>query len=114
MNRTPISFDPAACLSALTQKKGELNEEEQAKLLSNKLAWGCDRCQEVCPFTKAAKESGSIYTTIDYFKKEAIPQLTENSVLNMSDTAFAARAYSWKGLPTITRNLKILEKGESK
>ncbi|MBQ9803190.1 MAG: epoxyqueuosine reductase, partial [Clostridia bacterium] len=37
----PVSLDVSRCLSALTQKKGELNEEEQAALCAHPLVWGC-------------------------------------------------------------------------
>ena len=110
----PVGLDIASCHSALTQKKGELTEAEQQLLLQDGCAWGCDLCQEACPVTKAAKQSGSIYTTIDFFKQNAIPHLTVHTIETMSEEAFSARAYSWRGRKVILRNLEILEKGEPK
>lgn len=45
----PVSLDKSRCLSALTQKKGELSAAEIEKLRSLGSIWGCDICQEVCP-----------------------------------------------------------------
>ena len=60
----PVGLDVSGCLSALTQKKGVLSDGEQQALLRHGLAWGCDRCQEVCPVTRAAKGAGTLYTDI--------------------------------------------------
>ena len=97
------------CLSALTQKKGELSQEEQEAILSHGSVWGCDICQEVCPYTKKAIKAGTIYTDIDYFKKELIPILTLEDIDKMSDTEFSQRAYSWRGKAVISRNLTLME-----
>lgn len=102
------------CLSALTQKKGALSEEEKDALLKHGMAWGCDRCQDACPVTLRAKNSGSIYTDIDYFKKNAIAHLSAEAVRKMSDEQFAERAFAWRGRDTVLRNLMILEGGEPK
>ncbi|MBE6702924.1 MAG: epoxyqueuosine reductase [Ruminococcaceae bacterium] len=109
----PVNLEVASCLSALTQKKGALNESEEAALLSHGCAWGCDRCQEACPITLAAKKSGSIYTTIPYFTQNALPHLTAAAVRDMCDELFARRAYSWRGRQVILRNLNLLERGKS-
>ena len=107
-----VDLTVGECRSALTPKKGALTDAEQKTILSNGCAWGCDRCQEACPITQAAKQSGSIYTTIPFFKDTAIPHLTEDAIRAMSEDAFAARAYSWRGRAVILRNLELLEKGE--
>jgi len=53
-NRT---IDSAKCISYLTiEKKGEFTKEEQAK--QAKRVFGCDICQEVCPWNSRAKETG--------------------------------------------------------
>ena len=97
------------CLSALTQKKGVLNPDEEQAILSFGSVWGCDICQEVCPYTKKAIKAGTIYTNIDYFKKELIPLLTREDIDKMSDTEFSQRAYSWRGKAVISRNLTLME-----
>lgn len=96
------------CLSALTQKKGELTEAEAAAITSYSTAWGCDICQEVCPHTKRAIASGSIFTKLDYFSSSVTPYLTKELIDGMSEEYFLSRAYSWRGRQTIIRNLEIL------
>lgn len=97
------------CLSALTQKKGELTENEIALIKKCGSAWGCDICQEVCPHTLRAIKNGNIYTDIDYFKTNTIPSLSMELLDGMSDDEFSRRAYSWRKRDTIRRNLEILE-----
>ncbi len=109
----PVGLDIAKCHSALTQKRGTLTNEEQRQLLSHGSAWGCDICQTTCPVTLRAKSAGTLYSTVPYFQKKAIPRLTANTVRAMSDEDFAARAYSWRGKAVILRNLELTEKGET-
>lgn len=97
------------CLSAITQKKGELTEGEITLIKKCGSAWGCDICQEVCPHTAAAVKNGTIYTDIEYFKAETIPYITVSSLDEMSDEEFSRRAYSWRKRETVRRNLEILE-----
>jgi epoxyqueuosine reductase QueG len=96
------------CLSSLTQKKGELSPAEEKMIGDSGVIWGCDRCQEVCPHTKRARRDGTIYTTVDFFKENLIPNLTESVLREMSDEDFASRAYSWRGKSVIERNLRLL------
>lgn len=105
----PAGGDISACLSSLTQKKGELCEEEKKKIKAHGCAWGCDVCQEVCPYTAAALNSGSIFTEIEFFTLSAIPKISSETVENMTDTEFSERAYSWRKRETILRNLRLLE-----
>lgn len=98
-----------ACLSALTQKKGELDKAEADHISSFGSAWGCDICQEVCPHTLRAMKQGSIFSKIDFFNRDNTPYLTSDDILSMTDEQFAGRAYSWRGRNTILRNLYILE-----
>ena len=101
--------DEFFCLSALTQKKGELTEDEKNIIRKYKSAWGCDICQQVCPVTENAIKCGSIYTPIEFFKTNRTEHLTSALIEGMSDEEFKRRAYSWRGKQTVLRNLKILE-----
>lgn len=101
--------DTGECLSALTQKKGELTDSEKAHIKKYGSAWGCDICQEVCPHTKKAIENKTIYTNIEFFKNHLTPHLTTADIDNMSDEEFAHRAYSWRKRATVKRNLEILD-----
>ncbi len=93
------------CLSAITQKKGELSESEIALMLENGSAWGCDVCQNVCPYTKNAS-----YTPIEFFKQRVITHLTSELIENMSDEEFASRPFSWRGKSVILRNTELFER----
>ncbi len=97
------------CLSALTQKKGALSPDEEAYLRRFESAWGCDICQEVCPHTKAAIRSGTIFTSVPFFQTKLIPELGNNILHEMTDADFAERAYSWRGKQTVQRNLQLLK-----
>ncbi len=98
------------CLSSLTQKKGELTKKEMEAIKKYGSAWGCDICQEVCPYTLKAKADGTLYTPIEFFKTEITPHLDRNLILSMSDEEFSLRAYSWRKRETVLRNLDILSK----
>jgi epoxyqueuosine reductase len=95
------------CLSAVTQKKGALTDEEQALMLKHGTAWGCDICQNVCPHTIRAKKEGTLYTDSEWFNSRTIP-VPDKSVVD-SD-GFAERAYSWRGKDVFLRNLTLFEK----
>jgi epoxyqueuosine reductase QueG len=97
------------CLSAITQKKGELTEAEKEAIKKYGCAWGCDICSEVCPHTKKAIENNTIYTDIPFFLSNLTPTLTSGAVMDMSDEEFSSRAYSWRKKETILRNLSIIE-----
>ena len=98
-------FKPkSACLSAITQKKGELDDGEIKMMLDNNTVWGCDVCQNACPYTKKAK-----FSDVEFFKKGAIRTLTYEDVEKMSDEEFLSRPFSWRGRQTILRNLKLYE-----
>lgn len=97
------------CLSALTQKKGELTEKEKNAIKKYGSMWGCDICQEVCPHTLRAINDRTIYTDIDFFKNDTVTRLTTNTLDEMNDDFFGKRAYSWRGRSVIGRNACILE-----
>lgn len=88
------------CLSAITQKKGELSEYEKSLMISNHTAWGCDKCQTICPMNKEAKE-----TYLDSFISGSNHYLTEDNITKLG-------AYYWRGKKTILRNIQILNGNE--
>ena len=108
----PMNVDGSDCLSAVTQKKGQLSDDEENLIRKYKCAWGCDLCQDACPVTLAARKSGSVYTEIPFFTEDTTPSLTEKSVVAMSDAEFSRRAFSWRGRSVILRNLSLLEDEE--
>ena len=87
------------CMSAITQKKGALTEEEITKMIENSCIWGCDVCQNVCPYTKNAD-----VTPISYFREDVITELTTEILDGMTDEEFKARPFSWRGREVVRRN----------
>lgn len=84
------------CLSAVTQKKGELTDSEKDLIVASKCAWGCDVCQKVCPMNKNVKKTYLTEFLSNYKVTSEIGEDLEN------------RAYAWRGRKVIERNLKIL------
>lgn len=94
------------CLSAVTQRKGELSAHEVDMIRKYNTAWGCDICQSVCPHNKNAAQ-----TPIDFFRRDRIQHLTSEMVEGMDKAEFRKRAFAWRGKSPLLRNLDILEEG---
>ena len=103
----PMTREGGLCRSALTQKKDPLDEDELALLQRFPSVWGCDLCQEACPYTAHAIARGTIWTPIPFFEEQVLPRLTLEALDAMSEDEFAARAYAWRGRKTIRRNLTL-------
>ncbi len=101
-----------ACLSALTQQKGELTDREKEILKEYGSAWGCDICQEVCPYTKRALKNETVFSPIPYFQEQTIAHLTTDRLDQMDENEFESRAYAWRGRDTVRRNLELLGTNE--
>lgn len=99
--------DFTKCLSEITQKKGELSEEEQKIIKDNETAFGCDICQLVCPMNNFD------VTSIAEFKTDLITHIKKSDFENLSNKEFkekyGSRAFSWRGKNVLIRNLEILE-----
>lgn len=102
-------FDISKCASDLSQKKGGLSPCEEDIVLKSGLAWGCDKCQEVCPHNKDVP-----VTPIAEFKENLIDFLPEEDIASLSGRAFlrkyAGRAFSWRGKNVLLRNINIYRK----
>ena len=101
-------MDAKKCLSYLTQKKGELSDEEKHLIKSGGLVFGCDVCQKVCPHNKNAEQ-----TCIEEFKTDILDKLDIDEINEISNREFKRRygnrAFSWRGKGIIKRNLEIIE-----
>lgn len=99
-------FDPERCLSALTQKRGELTRGEAALLESHPYIWGCDVCQTVCPYNRTAKVA-----PLPEFLEGYRASLTEEELEGLSGRAFRERfgsyAFAWRGAAVLRRNLSL-------
>ena len=91
------------CLSAITQRKGELTDEEKALMRECNTLWGCDFCQTSCHHNK-----NPMLTPIEFFYRDRIPCLTAEILDAMSDDEFNKRAFAWRKRKTVERNIEIL------
>lgn len=100
--------DESRCLSAITQKKGELTPEEAALVKKGDLLWGCDRCQEVCPYNRDREP-----TPLPYFRDRRHGDFTADEVEQMDDETFSRFAFSWRGRSRIVENLRAREQSRA-
>lgn len=103
-----LSGDGNRCLSEVTQKKGELSDDEKELILRCGSVWGCDACQLSCPHN-----AEPVITPIEFFKTERIERLDLETLDAMSDEEFSERAYAWRGRKTVRRNLILFEAQKS-
>lgn len=100
-------MDPKKCLSYLTQKKEELSKDEKEKIKNNKMVFGCDICQDICPHNKNIEK-----TSIEDFKISLLGKLDEEEIEEISNKEFKRRygnrAFSWRGRKIIKRNMDII------
>ena len=102
------------CLSAITQKKGALSEDEMALMRRTGTAWGCDECQRVCPYTREAVHTGTAISPIPFFHENRITRLTTAQVSAMDEDTFRRRAFAWRGRSVVLRNTAVLEEEKEK
>ncbi len=99
---TEYNLDVSRCVSYITQIKERLDEQTEI-LKSQKMIYGCDRCQEVCPHNQNVPK-----TPIAEFYEKREPKLEKNELLNMSNREFkqkyGAFPFSWRGKGTILKN----------
>ncbi len=104
-------FKIEKCLSHITQKKGELNQEEKALIVQNKMCWGCDVCQQVCPHNKKIGD-----TAIKEFLENRIKSLELNEFEKLSNREFKEKygeySFSWRGKNVLLRNLELISNEE--
>ena len=98
-------FEEGRCLSAITQRRGLLTEEQAALVKRGGMLWGCDRCQLACPENQ--------HRTVPPLPEFApLPDPGEVD-LQLSDRAFrrqfAGRAFTWRGVQPLRRNFEILK-----
>ena len=91
------------CLSAITQKKGELSSAECELMQRYNTAWGCDLCQSSCPHNRKPR-----LTPIEFFHRDRISSLDKERIEGMSKAEFNLRAFAWRGRRTVLRNLDVL------
>lgn len=96
------SFSFSTCKSYLTQRKGELSEQEIDILRDSPLIFGCDICQDVCVHNRHIPT-----TPIPEFQ-HIEPMLDVDSIHEMTNRQFKEsyghRAFSWRGKGILLRN----------
>ena len=92
-------IDYTRCLSEVTQKKGDLTPEEQALVQKNGLMWGCDCCQNCCPYNKNLP-----VTYLSAFAEDVQPLVTRENLNALCKT----RAFGYKGKTLLKRNLDLI------
>jgi len=95
--KAPFFLDVTRCLSYLTiESKGDINEEAAGKM--GNTFFGCDVCQEVCPFNEQEQGLVSLPTTAD--------------ILGMNESdfkmTFGRTAFERTGLKKLKGNIRAL------
>ena len=104
--------DRSNCISSVTQKKGALTYDEIQIIKNGGSIWGCDICQESCPYTKKAKEENTIYTPIEFFRRSYLGIDPEKKIPLMGKDDFERYPFAWRKRATIERNINLLFHGE--
>ena len=100
-------FNGQTCISALTQKKGLLTEEE--KELIGKQLYGCDLCQLSCPANAPLSEKSNLDDLM--LTRKTANAMNPSDLLGLSQKQFkknyGAMGFSWRGVKTNKRNALI-------
>ncbi len=86
------------CLSHISQNKKRTAQEEEL-FAKAECKWGCDLCQNVCPYNKNAVE-----TPIPFFRVGIVSVLTEE-VISSPNEEFETRAFAWRGREILKKNI---------
>ena len=92
-------IDYSRCLSEVTQRKGELTDREQKLVSRNGLMWGCDCCQNCCPYNRNLEK-----TYLAGFSSDVQPVVTRENLNLLCKT----RAFGYKGKTLLKRNLELI------
>ena len=87
------------CASHISQIKGELTQAETEILKRAKTVFGCDICQKVCPHNKKICQEENLfsYNILNTVERNTVAQI------------YKQRAFGFRGLKTLERNLDIFE-----
>lgn len=95
-------IDVNRCVSYITQLK-TITDEQKKILKGQNMIYGCDRCQDVCPYNVNAKK-----TPIEEFYKKRVKKLEKNELESLSNREFKEKynefAFSWRGKGAILKN----------
>lgn len=95
-------IDVSKCVSYITQLKA-ITDEQKEILKSQDMVYGCDRCQDVCPYNQNAQK-----TPIEEFYKKRVRKLKKCELETLSNKEFKEKyadfAFSWRGKGAILKN----------
>ena len=99
--------DADRCLSAVTQRKGELTPGEEAMMRRVGTLWGCDVCQRVCPENRGAQGA-----RLAVFREDLIDDLKPADLEGLSNRTlkekYPDRAFTWRGPAVLRRNAQVI------
>ncbi|MBQ6929488.1 MAG: DUF1730 domain-containing protein [Oscillospiraceae bacterium] len=98
--------DKEKCASFISQKKQELTGEQHDILKRAKTVFGCDICQKVCPHNRkvlAGDSEAQKGNTL--FCDDVFAVVTKENV----EAVYKQRAFGFRGLKVLQRNLEIYE-----
>lgn len=101
----PYYINAKKCLSYITQKKDNLNDFEIETL--GKRLYGCDTCQDVCPYNK----NNEVSNLKEFYPESWNYNIDEEYILNVSNKefkdTFGKTSSGWRGKGILKRNLII-------
>lgn len=104
--RAEGGFDGMSCISAITQFKGMLSEEQMTQI--NKQIYGCDHCQLSCPLNSPLFKTHNHLQGIEPLIATENNSIAPEELLYLSQKAYRRQyghlGFAWRGVKTIKRN----------
>lgn len=106
-----FSLDPSKCISYLTQKKN-LTSDEEDRIAT--YLYGCDICQNVCPYNQQLKQTREEAFLVD--SDTASPSL--EGILTLTNkvykSCYGKTASGWRGKKILVRNAQLIWKNKKR
>lgn len=100
--------DFSVCLSNISQQK-QLSQAEHALLLQNPRVWGCDLCQNTCPYNRNPK----LTPLLEFYQNQLDNLAIFQEISELSNREFQKNfqiyPFTWRGKKVIERNLNIYQ-----